>query len=348
MRNILRSAIAVLMIGTAAIVFSTPADAKKSKGTEIAKVRAELWRMKRDLDAVRKQIIDYKPKSMSITVTPTFLSSIAAYPPEGIERLLVAPVREVPAPTETETPKTLTGYRDHVERISGKSMSAAPQPLQMWMRKVASACSGFKVISVCRPGARVRGSGRTSLHASCRAVDFQVASPTCAWGVLNRKGDRFPGGLSRDYKRVNHYHVSWAKSSGEWSARFNHGGGRYYASRKYKKSKYARRGTRRADIGMMEISAAAKEQRGIASHYSSSQRVACGGRLNPGAMTVAHRTLPCGTMVTVTNLRNGRFVVARVVDRGPFIRGRIVDVTPAAARQLRFRGLTSVSVRRAR
>ena len=114
----------------------------------------------------------------------------------------------------------------------------------MWVRKVASACSGTKVISVCRPGARVRGTGRTSLHASCRAIDFQVASPSCAWGVLNKKGDRFPGGMSNDYARVKHFHVSWAKGSGEWSARFAHGGGKRYAKRAYAKRHYAKHAKR--------------------------------------------------------------------------------------------------------
>ena len=86
-------------------------------------------------------------------------------------------------------------------------------------------------------------------------------------------------------------------------------------------------------------------QRGIASHYSTSQRVACGGALNPQALTAAHRTLPCGARVQVTNLRNGRSVIVRINDRGPFTRGRIIDVTPAAARALGFSGLVQVSVR---
>ena len=90
------------------------------------------------------------------------------------------------------------------------------------------------------------------------------------------------------------------------------------------------------------------KQRGIASHYySTAQRVACGGMLNPQALTAAHRTLPCGTRVQVTNVRNGRSVVVRINDRGPFVRGRIIDVTPAAARVLGFSGLTQVSVRAA-
>ncbi len=61
-------------------------------------------------------------------------------------------------------------------------------------------------------------------------------------------------------------------------------------------------------------------------------------------MTAAHRSLPFGTMVRVTNKRNGRSVVVRIDDRGPFVRGRIIDLTPAAAHALGFSGLAHVTV----
>jgi rare lipoprotein A len=61
-------------------------------------------------------------------------------------------------------------------------------------------------------------------------------------------------------------------------------------------------------------------------------------------MTAAHRTLPFGTKVRVTHRRNGRSVVVRINDRGPFVRGRVIDVTPAAARSLGFSGLAPVNV----
>jgi rare lipoprotein A len=61
-------------------------------------------------------------------------------------------------------------------------------------------------------------------------------------------------------------------------------------------------------------------------------------------MTAAHRTLPFGTMVRVTNQSTGRSVVVRINDRGPFVRGRIIDVMPAAARALGFSGLTNVTL----
>ena len=80
----------------------------------------------------------------------------------------------------------------------------------------------------------------------------------------------------------------------------------------------------------------ADEQRGRASWYAFTTITASGERANPGAMTAAHRTLPFGTRVQVQNLDNGRSVVVRINDRGPFVRGRIIDVTRAAASQLGF------------
>jgi rare lipoprotein A len=66
--------------------------------------------------------------------------------------------------------------------------------------------------------------------------------------------------------------------------------------------------------------------------------------LNREALTAAHRTLPLGTKVKVTNKSNGQSVVVTINDRGPFVRGRIIDVSPAAARVLGFSGLTHVTV----
>lgn len=71
---------------------------------------------------------------------------------------------------------------------------------------------------------------------------------------------------------------------------------------------------------------------------------ASGEAFSPAKLTAAHRTLPFGTMVRVTNLRNGRTVIVRINDRGPFNKGRIIDVTPAAARELHFSGLAPVAL----
>ncbi len=73
---------------------------------------------------------------------------------------------------------------------------------------------------------------------------------------------------------------------------------------------------------------------GVASYYSYPGRTANGERYDPKQLTAAHRTLPFGTKLQVTNLSSGRSVVVRVNDRGPFIHGRVVDVSYAAAREL--------------
>jgi rare lipoprotein A len=91
--------------------------------------------------------------------------------------------------------------------------------------------------------------------------------------------------------------------------------------------------------------ATAQAQSGIASVYAyKGGKTASGERANPGALTAAHRSLPFGTKVRVTNKKNGRSVTVRINDRGPFVRGRIIDLTPAGARQLGFSGLAPVVI----
>jgi rare lipoprotein A len=82
---------------------------------------------------------------------------------------------------------------------------------------------------------------------------------------------------------------------------------------------------------------------GIASVYSD-HHTASGERMSSGAMTAAHRTLPFGTKVTVLNRSNGRSAVVRINDRGPFVPGRVIDLSPAAAQALKVNGLASVSL----
>ncbi len=76
---------------------------------------------------------------------------------------------------------------------------------------------------------------------------------------------------------------------------------------------------------------------GVASYYGNElagHRTASGERFNPGLLTAAHRTLPLGSMVRVTNPANGKSVVVRINDRGPFARGRVLDLSKAAASQI--------------
>jgi rare lipoprotein A len=82
---------------------------------------------------------------------------------------------------------------------------------------------------------------------------------------------------------------------------------------------------------------------GIASVYSD-HHTASGEQMNSGAMTAAHRMLPFGTKVTVVNRSNGRSAVVRINDRGPFVHGRVIDLSPAAAQALKVNGLAPVSL----
>ena len=86
---------------------------------------------------------------------------------------------------------------------------------------------------------------------------------------------------------------------------------------------------------------------GLASYYGKDYRgrVASGGRYDPHKFTAAHRSLPFGTRLRVTNLRSNKSVTVVVNDRGPFIRGRVLDLSFAAARALHMmdRGVVRVS-----
>lgn len=73
---------------------------------------------------------------------------------------------------------------------------------------------------------------------------------------------------------------------------------------------------------------------GRASWYGEPQMTASGERFDKRALTAAHRTLPFGTRVRVTNTRNGRSVVVRINDRGPYSRGRVIDLSEEAARRI--------------
>jgi peptidoglycan lytic transglycosylase len=85
---------------------------------------------------------------------------------------------------------------------------------------------------------------------------------------------------------------------------------------------------------------------GVASFYTDEQLTANGEKFNPSAMTAAHRTLPFGTRLRVTNVATGRSVTVRVNDRGPYIPGRVVDVSYSAAESLGIvgKGLAKVKL----
>jgi rare lipoprotein A len=83
---------------------------------------------------------------------------------------------------------------------------------------------------------------------------------------------------------------------------------------------------------------------GKASYYWEPQALASGGRFNPNAMTAAHKTLPFGTKVRVTNHNNGESVVVVINDRGPYVAGRVIDLSKAAAHAISMQGAGVVPV----
>ena len=87
----------------------------------------------------------------------------------------------------------------------------------------------------------------------------------------------------------------------------------------------------------------ASPETGIASVYSG-EKTANGEYASASALTAAHKSLPFGTKVKVTNVRTGQSVVVRINDRGPYIKGRIIDLTPAGARAIGSSGLATVQL----
>lgn len=100
-----------------------------------------------------------------------------------------------------------------------------------------------------------------------------------------------------------------------------------------------------AFLALILFASHGRAETGMASFYWHGQKTASGERFNPSAMTAAHRTRPFGQYVRVTNLRNGRSVVVRINDRGPFVRGRVIDLSRAAAVAIGMTGAGVVPVR---
>ena len=102
-------------------------------------------------------------------------------------------------------------------------------------------------------------------------------------------------------------------------------------------------------VGASTASASTQSQCGNASWYALYSQTASGEQMNPAELTAAHRTLPFGTKLKVTNQRNGKSVIVRINDRGPFIKGRLIDLSKAAANRLGFisAGITNISMAKA-
>jgi rare lipoprotein A len=101
--------------------------------------------------------------------------------------------------------------------------------------------------------------------------------------------------------------------------------------------------------GIASTAPAQSQQRGMASWYGpgfQGRKTASGERFNTNSLTAAHRSLPFGSRVRVTNERTGRSVVVRINDRGPFVRGRVIDLSTASARAIGVSGVSRVSLAR--
>jgi len=91
-----------------------------------------------------------------------------------------------------------------------------------------------------------------------------------------------------------------------------------------------------ASLPELKAEAVKKSYQGTATWYQDGKRTADGQRFNPDKYSVAHRTLPFGTMLRLTNVKTGTTIDAVVNDRGPFIKGREVDVSRGGAKALGF------------
>ncbi len=100
------------------------------------------------------------------------------------------------------------------------------------------------------------------------------------------------------------------------------------------------------DVTAKPLTGYAHELSGLASYYWQDQMTSSGERFDRRALTAAHKTLPLGTRVRVTNITNGRSAVVRINDRGPFKGGRVIDLSEAAAQQIDMtgRGLARVAI----
>lgn len=87
-------------------------------------------------------------------------------------------------------------------------------------------------------------------------------------------------------------------------------------------------------LAALAAPAFAASECGRASWYALKSRTASGEMMNPSAMTAAHKTLPFGTRVRVVNKANGKAVTVRINDRGPFVKGRVIDLSKEAARKI--------------
>ena len=143
---------------------------------------------------------------------------------------------------------------------------------------------------------------------------------------------------------ASHGDNDWMKDSigrggqGEAAATVRPGKGNRASSQPRDRDPATPQGKRRLPAVSSDDAGTGRGQSGIASYYWQPQRVASGGWFNPNAMTAAHKALPFGTKVRVTHQASGRSVMVTINDRGPYIAGRVIDLSSAAAGLLGMKG----------
>lgn len=187
------------------------AEARKSKAkpSNDARVIALLERVISDNVKLKRELVEIKQR-----LRPDAVVASADPAPPLPPRNPVLRVAPMPIP---DADKTLKAYESHIAR-SAKLKDLTPK-LADKVAHILAACSGARLVSGYRRGARVAGSGRPSLHSHypSKAADL-AGNPDC----IRRQMADWPGGLSTDYSAVRHYHVSYAPHSREWGARFAH------------------------------------------------------------------------------------------------------------------------------
>ncbi|MBS0244190.1 MAG: septal ring lytic transglycosylase RlpA family protein [Proteobacteria bacterium] len=134
---------------------------------------------------------------------------------------------------------------------------------------------------------------------------------------------------ARHHRHIARHEERSKRRSASWkSKRRHHVAARSDEDRPQRRHRHAYRGDGESSGGTV----------GMASYYWEPQALASGGRFNPNALTAAHKTLPFGTRVRVTHLGNGRSVNVVINDRGPYVGGRIIDLSKAAASAIAMTG----------
>jgi peptidoglycan lytic transglycosylase len=164
-------------------------------------------------------------------------------------------------------------------------------------------------------------AGLTAVAVPANASAWKCEGASYVCGSSHHKATYKKTSYSRTYKKATR--VSYYKSA---KPRYAYNGSRkHYAQAPVRQRRYA-------------SSYSGGSSGGMASYYWEGQQTASGARFNPDGLTAAHRSLPFGTRVRVTNQSNGQSVVVTINDRGPFVGGRVIDLSRGAARAINMTG----------